>query len=130
MKKPGMTHGRWEVLAAMGWKPEGLRLYEVNAIVGGHLKSTASRLAHMKSAGLLVTVGNGTQTLWGMPGAEVRMRLRLRKLKEAAYARRLKLGAIRGARDRIISRRPRIVPVGKVRPAHIPAVNSVWAWSA
>jgi hypothetical protein len=128
--KPGtvlMTQQRKALLDLLRGKPGGMLRREVMRATGEPDTSVVCRLSRAKAAGLIVTVGRGSQTIWGMAEHLPSMRARLVQLKAAAYKRERKRENAYAAVRRALQPKRRL-PNG-VRVA-IPAVNSVWALAA
>jgi hypothetical protein len=125
-----LTKGRRQALALLTDKRGGMLLAEFHAAWGASRKAAAAILPRMKVSGLVVTVGNGTQTLWGVPANQGYMVRRLKQLQAEAYRERLRQSKARGKVDRAIKIKRRVVPADHVRRFAIPAVNSVWSLAA
>jgi hypothetical protein len=130
--KPGtvlMTQQRRELIKMLGGSPGGLLKREVVKATGQNDKAVAARLSRAKADNLIVSVGNGTQTLWGLKENIGKMRMRLSALKVASYKRELKLNRGYNAVRRALKPKRRI-PNSVRKQQVMPAVNSVWALAA
>ena len=125
------TVGRTAVTELLAANKRGLLIAEVHSMAAtASYIATAARLARMRVSGLVITVGCGTQTLWGLECNRPAMLSRLGAMRAVVYRRRRRQENVRSALDRACKLKQRTKPADAVRRVPIPAVNSVWALAA
>ena len=122
-----MSKQRRDLIEMLRSKRGGMLRREVVKATGENDKAVAYRLSRAKAGGLIVSVGRGSQTLWGTAENIGVMRSRLCSLKKAAYMRKRKRENGYAAVARAL--KPKRRHPNGVR-VDIPAVNSVWALAA
>ena len=98
--RTGNTVGRNAVTALLAAHKRGLLIAEVHSMAATASRiSTAARLARMRVAGLAITVGCGTQTLWGLECNRPAMLSRLGAMRAVVYRRRRRQENVRSAQS-------------------------------
>jgi DNA-binding IclR family transcriptional regulator len=108
----------------------GLHLHELEKELGRPADNIANMLQRMKAHGLVLMVGEGTQSLWGLPGNINPMKARLALIRKASHRKMRRRENERGAVYRAIRGRRRVVNASSVKRHDIPAINSIWSLAA